>query len=166
MNIEQAVIENLRELPSQNQQEVLTFIKALQEKLEPQSSVQQALRSRLTDQLLPELQHIQRFHDGFPSAVYADSLLRTMQDMFTQFPDHPLTEVLTVLHDAMAFQNRWSSYTPEQYQEVYVLLESLSLCQSLSQSDVSQAIQQLSQVGLNTMPYEVMESDTDPEVHA
>ena len=35
MNIEQAVLDNLRELPSKNQEEVLAYIKALQQKLKP-----------------------------------------------------------------------------------------------------------------------------------
>jgi hypothetical protein len=60
-----------------------------------------------------------------------------------------------VLHDAMAFQNRWIDYVPEQYQGAYTLLESLIDRQSLNQEDVSQAIQELNRLGFNTLPYEV-----------
>jgi hypothetical protein len=158
MNIEQAVLENLRELPSEEQQEVLTFIKTLQQKPKLEPPALELLRSQIATKLLPDLRHIQWLHDGYPSAVYADSLLRTLQEMFEQAPDDPLTEVLMVLHDAMAFQNRWIDYTPEQYQGAYILLESLIDRQSLNQEDVNQAIQELNRLGFNTLPYEVIVS--------
>ena len=164
MNIEQAVLKNLRELPSQNQQEVLTFIEILQQRLKPDSSAQRSLQTQFADKLLPDLQHIQHFHDGYPSAVYADSLLRTLQNIFDQFPDHPLTAVLMVFHDAMAVQNRWTHYTPDQYQGAHTLLDRLFSYPSLSQSDVTQAIQALSDLGFNTMPYEVTDSDLDADI--
>jgi hypothetical protein len=163
MNIEQAVLENLRVLPSADQQEVLTFIKTLQQKPKSEVSGPQSLRSQIAQKLLPDLQRIQWLHDGYPSAVYADSLLRTMQEMFEQAPDDRLTEVLMVLHDAMAFQNRWIDYLPEQYKGAYTLLESLVDRQSLNQVDVSQAIQELNRLGFNTLPYEGMVS-TEPNL--
>ncbi|QYO67334.1 hypothetical protein [Leptolyngbya sp. 7M] len=126
MNIEQAVLDNLRELPFKNQEEVLAYIKALQQKLKPEAEAQQIHWGQIAEQLLPDLRRMQWLHDGSPSAVYADSLLRTMQNLFDQAPSEPLTEVLMVLHDAMTFQNRWINYTPEQYQFVYVLPQKLS----------------------------------------
>jgi hypothetical protein len=155
MNIEQAVMEQLRELPSEDQQEVLTFIKTLQLKVKPEPSAPQTMQARLAERLLPDLRRIQWLHDGHPSAVYADSLLRTIQEIFNQAPDHPLTEFLMVLHDAMAFQNRWVNYSPEQYQGVCTLLENLCNRQFLSQDHVNQAIQELNRLGFNIMPYEV-----------
>jgi hypothetical protein len=155
MNIEQAVMEHLRELSSKDQQEVLTFIKTLQLKVKPEPSIPQTMQAKLAERLLPDLRRIQWLHDGHLSAVYADSLLRNMQEIFNQFPEHPLTEFLMVLHDAMAFQNRWVSYSPEQYQGAYTLLENLCNGQFLSQDNVNQAIQELNRLGFNIMPYEV-----------
>jgi hypothetical protein len=166
MNIEQAVLDNLRELPSKNQEEVLAYIKALQQKLKPDAEAQRIHWGQVAEQLLPDLRRMQWLHDGSPSAVYADSLLRTMQNLFDQAPDEPLTEVLMVLHDAMTFQNRWIDYTPEQYQRAYTLFETLFKRSPLSQENVSQAIQELGRLGFNTMPYEVaVSTDTEPDGH-
>ena len=82
-------------------------------------------KGRRAQKLLSDLRRMQWLHDGLPSAVYANGLLRTMQNLFDQAPDESLIEVLMVFHDAMAFQNRWIDYTPEQYQGAYTLCENL-----------------------------------------
>jgi hypothetical protein len=164
MNIEQAVLDNLRELPSKNQEEVLAYIKALQQKLKPNVEAQRIHWGQVAEQFLPDLRRMQWLHDGSPSAVYADSLLQTMQHLFDQAPDEPLTEVLMLLHGAMTFQNRWIDYTPEQYQGAYTLFEDLFKQSPLSQEDVSQAIQELGRLGFNTTPYEVaVSTDMEPD---
>ena len=161
MNIEQAVLDNLRELPFKNQEEVLAYIKALQQKLKSEATAQQILWGQFAEKLLSDLRRMQWLHDGLPSAVYAGGLLRTMQNLFDQAPDEPLIEVLIVFHEAMAFQNCWIDYTPEQYQGAYTLFEDLIKRSSLSQEDVSQAIQELGRLGFDTMPYEVVVTDMD-----
>jgi hypothetical protein len=164
MNIEQAVLDNLRELPPKNQKEVLTYIKALQQRLKLEAEAERIQWGQVAEQLLLDLRRMQWLHDGSPSAVYADSLLQSMQNLFDQTPDEPLTEVLMVLHDAMTFQNRWIDYTPKQYQGAYTLFEDLFKRSPLNQEDVSQAIQELGQLGFKTMPYEVAVSkDIEPD---
>ncbi len=50
MNIEQAVLENLRELPSDKQQEVLDFTKFLRQNTKPVNSVKETNTAQLTSQ--------------------------------------------------------------------------------------------------------------------
>lgn len=67
-----------RVLPPAKQQEVLRFVQSLQ----PQSAVaQKSLRLSFAEKLLPDLQRIHLDRDESPSPVYADSLIRTMQEM-------------------------------------------------------------------------------------
>jgi hypothetical protein len=65
MNIEQAVIEHLRLLPTDRQRDVLVFIQSLLP-FAPETEVKAAILK----QIIPPLQRIQNFHDGLPSAVY------------------------------------------------------------------------------------------------
>jgi hypothetical protein len=70
-------------------------------------------------------------------------------------PSDPLTKVLLALHDAMAFQNRWVTYTEAQYNAGYSLLKDLADLQSLSDEDVQKITQLLEAIGFDTMPFEV-----------
>ena len=156
MNIEQAVLENLRQLPSENQQEVLTFVRSLRQQLHARDSVQATLRVLLAEKILPNLNRIQSLHEGQPSAVYSNRLLRTMREMFDLAPREPLAKVLMVLHNAMAFQNRWIRYTAAQYQGAYDLFNTLADHWPLDdKAQAEQAIQTLTQLGFHPVPYEI-----------
>jgi hypothetical protein len=129
MNIEQSVIANLRLLPTERQQDVLVYIHSLLPR-----DAQSDLRMEILGQVLPALQQIQNFHDGLPSAVYADShsgrlrqrLLRSTQILSKQFPDTALGQILKTLHRSLAEDNRWSCYTVEYYQTVMQMLTELT----------------------------------------
>jgi hypothetical protein len=126
MDINQAVLENSELLPSEKQQE---------------------LRRPFVEKILLDLQRIQWFRDGLPSAAYAGHLMRTIKAMFHQIPADPLTEVLMTLHDAMAYQNHWIQYTAEQYQRASVLIADLSDRPHLNREDTTQALQVLATLG-------------------
>jgi hypothetical protein len=93
--------------------------------------------------VLPALQQIQNFHDGLPSAVYADRLLRSTQALSTQFPDTALGQILKTLHRSLAEENRWGCYTVEYYQTVMQMLTELTDRPTLLPSDVESVSQQL-----------------------
>jgi hypothetical protein len=138
MNIEQSVIANLRLLPTERQQDVLVYIHSLLPR-----DAQSDLRMEILEQVLPALQQIQNFHDGLPSAVYADRLLRSTQALSTQFPDTALGQILKTLHRSLAEENRWGCYTVEYYQTVMQMLTELTDRPTLLPSDVESVSQQL-----------------------
>ena len=92
-NIEQSVIANLRLLPTERQQDVLVYIHSLLPRDAPS-----VIRAGILEQVIPALQQIQHFHDGLPSAVYADRLLRATHALSTQFPNTALGQILQSLH--------------------------------------------------------------------
>jgi hypothetical protein len=96
--------------------------------------------------------------DEPPSPVYADSLIRTIREVRDLAPSNPLTKILLALHDAMAFQNRWVTYTEAQYNAAYSLLKDLVDLQSPSNEDVQKATRSLENIGFDTMPFEVSDS--------
>jgi hypothetical protein len=126
MDIKQAVLENLELLPSEKQQE---------------------LRRPFIEKILLDLQQVQWFRDGLPSAAYAGHLMKTIKAMVQQIPADPLTEVLMALHDAMAHQNHWIQYTVQQYQDAVVLIKDLSDRPQLNREDTTQALQVLATLG-------------------
>ncbi len=101
--------------------------------------------------VLLNLQRIQRFHDGLPSAVYAYGLLEATQNSLVQFPDEPLAKFLDALHTVLVTDNRWGRYTVEYYQRVYSLLEQIAQSESASDIAVEAAIQQMEQASLTLL---------------
>jgi hypothetical protein len=120
MNIEQAVIENLRLLPTDRQQDVLVFIHSLLP-FDPEA----AIKAAMLKQVIPPLQQIQNFHDGLPSAVYASRLLRSIQALAQEFSDSACGEVLQTLDQSLSPNQQWGCYTVEYYQTVAQLLSEL-----------------------------------------
>lgn len=161
MTVEQDVIETLRILPLEKQQEVLRFVQSLQ----PSSlTVQKNLRLGFAEKILPDLQRIHRDRDEPPSPVYADSLIRTMREMRDRSPEDPFTQIVMALHNAMAFENRWVTYDGEQYLGAYTLLESLVDQDNLRPEEVQNAIISLNRLGFETMPFNLdLQSDENNE---
>jgi hypothetical protein len=151
MDIEQAVLENLRSLPSEGQAEVLTFIKSLQQRFSPTpQSTQPTLLMQTAENVLLNLKRIQRFHDGLPSAVYGCGLLESTQGILARFPNEPLAKFLNALHDLLALENRWGRYTIEYYQLAYSLLAQFIQQQPLEE-EVASAIHTLEESSLSMM---------------
>jgi hypothetical protein len=152
MDIEQAVIENLRSLPSEGQADVLTFIKSLRRKHSLASQQAQSISlTQTTEAVLLNLKRIQHLHDGLPSAVYACGLLETTQDILSRFPNDPLAKFLRALHDILSTENRWGRYTVEYYQLAHSLLTQLTRQQLIRDEDVTSAIHTLEQSSLSMM---------------
>ncbi len=148
MNIEQAVLENLRRLPSVKQQDVLTFICSL---VPSDLTAERPLRQHIVEKVLPALAEIQRFYDGLPSAVYAYHLLEVIESIPTQFPTDALTPFFKTLYQVLTVENRWIRYPVEFYQAVYSLLSDISAPSQLSGVEVQPAIQTLEQLSLSLM---------------
>ena len=101
----------------------------------------------ILEQVLLALQQIQNFHDGLPSAVYADRLLRSTQFLSTQFSDTPFGQILQTLHRSLAEENRWGCYTVEYYQTVMQILTELTDRSTLLPSDVEPIVHRLEAIG-------------------
>jgi hypothetical protein len=151
MDIEQAVLENLRSLPSESQSEVLTFIKLLRKRLTPPSPAHPTAFEQIVETVQLNLQRIQRFHDGLPSAVYAYGLLEVTQNILVRFPDEPVAQFLDALHTVLVTDNRWGRYSVEYYQQVYSLLSELTQPEPAPDTAVKAAIQQLEQASLTLL---------------
>jgi hypothetical protein len=141
MNIEQAVIDNLRLLPTERQRDVLVFIHSLLP-LDPEAQI----KAEILKQLIPPLQQIQNFHYGLPSAVYASKLLRATQALAHQFSDSALGQVLQALDQSLSPGQRWGSYTVEYYQTVTQLFSELTVRSTLTPSDIEFAIHKIGQI--------------------
>jgi hypothetical protein len=141
MNIEQSVIANLRLLPTERQQDVLVYIHSLLPR-----DAQSDLRMGIREQVIPALQQIQNFHDGLPSAIYADRLLRSTQELSTQFPDTAFGQILQTLHRSLAEDNRWGCYTVEYYQTVIQMLTELTDRSALLPSDLEMILHRLEEI--------------------
>lgn len=161
MSVEQDVIQTLRVLPPEKQQEVLRFVQSLQ----PQTALsQKKLRLSFAEKLLPDLQRIHRDRTEPPSPVYADSLIRTMRDLRDRIPNDPFTQIVMALHNAMAFENRWVIYNGDQYLGAATLLQNLVHQDNLQPEDVQNAILALNRLGFETMPFRINHNlDADPE---
>jgi len=153
MTLEQAVLENLRRLPREKQQEVLAFVRALQQSASP---ALRTIQASLTEQILPNLQRLKNFCGEPAAAVYANSLLRELRTTRQQFPFHPFIEICSALHDALAFQHRWTDYTAAQYQGAYELLATLSNQDPLDETRVEDAIATLEGLGFKIMPFNTL----------
>lgn len=140
-NIEQSVITNLRLLPTERQQDVLVYIHSLLPR-----DAQSVIRAGILEQVIPALQQIQNFHDGLPSAVYADRLLQSTQALSTQFPNTAFGQILQRLYQSLAEDNRWGCYTVEYYQTVMQVLTDLSDRPTLLNSDLEPIIDRLEEI--------------------
>lgn len=87
------------------------------------------------------------------AAVFIDSLLRTMRSLQDTHMDDPYTEVVMVLHDALAHSNNWINYTNEQYEGAYNLFVSLVNKEVITNIEVENSIIEMENIGFNTLPF-------------
>lgn len=113
------------------------------------------LRVHFTDHILKDLERLQNECGKPTAAVYADNILRTIRAMRDRSPFDPFLEVVMALYDAMAYQNRWLSYSKKQYIEVHNLLKNLANREFVRNDHIEKAILELEDIGLDTLPYEV-----------
>jgi len=122
-------------------------------KVHPQA--QQIFRVHFTSQILTDLRQIKRYCGKPTAAVYADSLLLTMRAMDEISPFDPFVEVIMALHDALAYQDNWSKFSPNQYEGAYQLLKGLIQRHHISNNAVEKAIMELEKIGFDTTPFEL-----------
>ncbi|KAM3108697.1 hypothetical protein [Phormidesmis sp. 146-35] len=138
--------------------------------LQPSSlTAQKDLRISFAEKILPDLRRIRRDRDEPPSPVYADSLIRTMREMRDPSSEDPFTQIVMALHNAMAFENHWITYTADQYLGAYTLLKSLVDQDNLQPEEVQQAILGLNRLGFETIPFDFNPSvsrDSNPQSSA
>lgn len=162
MNIEQAVIENLRLLPTERQQDVLVFIHSLLP-FDPEAEIKAAILK----QVIPPLQQIQNFHDGLPSAIYASQLLRSLQVLSHQFSDSACGQVLQTLDQSLSPDQKWGCYTVKYYQTVTHLLSELIDRPRITANDVQSAIQTIERISETmTQPGIVTDQELEDYVEA
>jgi hypothetical protein len=151
MNIEQAIIENLRLLPTDRQQDIHSLLP-----FDPEAEIKAAILK----QVIPPLQQVQNFHDGLPSAVYASRLLRSIQALSHEFADSAYGQVLQTLDQSLSPDQQWGCYTVEYYLSVVQLLSALIDRPRITTTDVQSAIRTIEQISETmTQPGIVTSSD-------
>jgi hypothetical protein len=118
------------------------------------AELQQISSVQFANKILLDLKKIQPYYGEPVAAIYADNLLRTMQEMRDQFPEEPLTEFVMALYDAIATSNYWIDYNAHQYQGAYDILTTLVNSQ-LSNDNIEQGILSLENLGFDTLPFSV-----------
>jgi bifunctional DNA-binding transcriptional regulator/antitoxin component of YhaV-PrlF toxin-antitoxin module len=114
---------------------------------------QRILHVYLAEQILSELQRVEK-NSGEPiAAVYVDSLFSTMRTMRDLFPTDSFVEVLMALYDAMAANNNWLHYQASQFREVTSILKRLLRRSKITANAVEQAILALEDIGFDTTPF-------------
>jgi hypothetical protein len=162
MNIEQAVIENLRLLPTDRQNDVLVFIHSLLP-FDPEAEI----RTAILKQVIPPLQKVQNFHDGLPSAVYASRFLRSIQALAQEFPDSAYGQVLQALDQSLSPGQQWGCYTVEYYQTVVQLLSELVDRPRITATEVQLAISTIAKISQTmTQPGIVTDQELEDYVEA
>lgn len=111
------------------------------------------VRATFLEQILRGLKSIQQ-HCGTPSAaMHARIVMRAMRDFDSASLLDPILEVVMALHDAMAFQNAWLSFSSAQYEEAARILKFASQEKRLSDKKVYGAIGLLEEAGFDTTPF-------------
>jgi hypothetical protein len=118
------------------------------------AELQQISSVQFANKILLDLKKIQPYCGEPVAAIYADNLLRKMQEMRNQFSEEPLTEFVMALHDAIATLNYWIDYNAHQYQGAYDILTTLVNSQ-LNNDNIEQGILSLENLGFDTLPFSV-----------
>ena len=127
----------------------------------PDPQAQRILRIHFVNQILVDLNQIQRYCGKPTIAVHADSLLLTMRTMEEISPFDPFVEIVMALHDALVFQDNWNKYNLNQYKGAYRILKDFAKRSNISTDVVEKAIMELEKLGFNTTPFEL---DTNYEI--
>jgi hypothetical protein len=121
----------------------------------------EASAAEMTKSMLPDLEQLSKCAEEPVAAVFADSLLRKMRSLHDAYMYDPYTEVILALHDALAHQNRWINYTSKQYEGAYNLFSALVNQNTITNTDVENAIITLENLGFNTLPFgTILEDDS------
>jgi len=121
--------------------------------IKPDQKGQLILRTHFANQILADLNKIQKHCRNISVAVYVDSLLRTMRAMEELSPYDPYIEVVIALHDALAYKNNWDKFSAEQYKGAYRVLKELAKRQRINNDIAEKAIMKLEELGFDTTPF-------------
>jgi len=121
-------------------------------KLEP--AAVRILRKHFVEIIIADLKGIQRNAGKPSSAVYAESLLRTMRQVRDLTSSDPFSAVVVALHDALAYKNRWADYRADQFEQARAIIAKYAN-QEVFPDKVEKAIMELESAGFDTTPFEV-----------
>ena len=122
------------------------------------------MRAHLAREILADLRQIQQYCGQPLAAAYSGALLTAMRAMRDLAPTDPYLEVVMALHDALAFDNNWVSYTPDQYESAYQVLATLARARRVDEEKAEKAIAQLEKLGFDSTPFHAdADFDHDPD---
>ena len=105
------------------------------------------------DFILDDLEKIQPYASSIDAAVYINRVLHGIRQMEEHSPEDPFFNVLSAFYDALAFNNKWTNYTADQYLKVKAVLKKYSERSALDQKTIEKAINELEDIGFDTTPF-------------
>jgi hypothetical protein len=122
--------------------------------------VEQILRMHYTNKILRDLTDIQDHCGSAASAVYAYRLLETMRQMQDVTPSDPYLQIVSALHDALAYEHRWTTYDAQQYAAAHDVLKECAFTSNFTDKHLGKALMKLEAIGFDTLPIPIdMEED-------
>jgi hypothetical protein len=113
------------------------------------------LRLALLEPIYSDLVGVAQRHGQLSAIGYAADLLGNLRDFPRRVPNDPFGSVVSALHDALSYKNRWQGFPPESLLGAKAVLETFATKSNFSYDDMPKAIQALEQLGLDTTPIEI-----------
>ena len=119
------------------------------------------IRKHLLDQVLENLEAIKDHAQTPSAAAYASELLSKMRIMRDRLPYDRVTEILMAFYDALAYDNRWASYSRDQYERALLMVRRVAKIKRPNDKHLQKSIMELERIGFDTLPYEISLADRD-----
>jgi hypothetical protein len=113
------------------------------------------LRNALLEPIYSDLVCVAQRHGQLSAIGYAADLLGNLRDYPRRVPNDPFGSLVSALHDALSYKNRWQGFSSECLFGAKAVLEKYATKSNFSYDDMPKAIQALEELGLNTTPIEI-----------
>ncbi|MCP4352932.1 MAG: hypothetical protein GY795_46370 [Desulfobacterales bacterium] len=100
------------------------------------------------------------------AAVYINQILHTIHCMDEQFPDDLISDALFALHDALAYNGQWITYTSDLFERAAEILKWCAGFTVLNSNQAEEAIMRLDEAGfLQPQRGELVQPRVTPHMH-
>jgi hypothetical protein len=113
------------------------------------------LRAHFLTDVISAIDNLSKHAGNQTAADYANSLFKAMRVFRDTLSQDPFTAIMTALHDALAYKNRWADYSAAQYQQAKDTLVRYGN-QDLSPDKALKAVSAIEAIGFDTTPFEAI----------
>ncbi len=111
------------------------------------------LRADVAGRIIPALRKMCEAVVEPKGAMIMSRIFKTIEHAAAVSPNSPFTRLLLALHDSLAFNNQWISYSHDQYTAAADTLAQLVRKPFINDSQANRAIVELEMIGFNTVPF-------------